>query len=204
MRLYNSPNSPYGRKARIIIHELGLGARVEHHIVKLPADAEFRAVNPLGKIPALVLDDGSAIFDSPVICEYLDTLGQGKFFPRAGLFKGAEGRWRALTLQALADGLADAVVRRNQESRLPEGSRSQTVIEHQTNAIEAAFALLDRAAAKFPAEPSIGEIAVCCAIGYLDLRVPNDGWRDRYPTLARWLDGFSRRPSVEATKPPPA
>ena len=68
MRLYYSPNSPYARKARIIIHELGLGSRVEERIVKLPADAEFRAVNPLGKIPALVLDDGSAIFDSPVIC----------------------------------------------------------------------------------------------------------------------------------------
>ncbi len=204
MRLYNSPNSPYGRKARIIVHELGLGSRVEERAVKLPADAEFRAVNPFGKIPALVLDDGSAIFDSPVICEYLDTLGQGKFFPRAGLFKEAEGRWRALTLQALGDGLADAVVRRNQEYRLPETSRSQSVIEHQTEAIESAFAVLDRAVAKFPAEPTIGEIAVCCAIGYLDLRVPNDGWRDRYPKLARWLDGFSRRPSVEATKPPPA
>lgn len=204
MRLYYSPNSPYARKARIIIHELGLGSRVEACIVKLPADAEFRAVNPLGKIPALVLDDGSAIFDSPVICEYLDTLGQGKFFPRGGLFKEAEGRWRALTLQALGDGLADAVVRRVQEYRVPESSRSQTVIEHQTNAIEATFALLERATAKFPAEPTIGEIAVCSAIGYLDLRVPNDGWRGRYPKLARWLDGFSRRPSVEATKPPPA
>lgn len=204
MRLYNSPNSPYGRKARIIIHELGLSSRVEERIVKLPADAEFRAVNPLGKIPVLVLDDGSAVFDSPVICEYLDTLGQGKFFPRAGLFKEAQGRWRALTLQALGDGLADAVVRRNQEYRLPETGRSQSVIEHQTNAIESAFAVLDRAAAKFPTEPSIGEVAVCCAIGYLDLRVPDDGWRDRYPKLAHWLDGFSRRPSVEATKPPPA
>lgn len=204
MRLYYSPNSPYARKARIIIHELGLGPRVEDLIVKLPADATFRAVNPLGKIPALVLDDGSVIYDSPVICEYLDSLGQGSFFPRAGLFKQAEGRWRALTLQALGDGLADAVVRRVQEHRLPEGGRSQTVIEHQTSAIEGAFALLDRATAKFAAAPTIGEVAVCCAIGYLDLRVPNDGWRDRYPKLAFWLEEFSQRPSVEATKPPRA
>ncbi len=100
--------------------------------------------------------------------------------------------------------LADAVVRRNQESRLPEANRSATVIQHQTNAIESAFSVLDRACATFPAEPTIGEIAVCCAIGYLDLRVPEDGWRDRYRQLARWLDVFSRRPSVEATKPPPA
>jgi glutathione S-transferase len=204
LRLYYSPNSPYARKARIIIHELGLGPRVETSLVKLPADAEFRAINPLGKIPALVLEDRSVIYDSPVICEYLDVLGQGKFFPRATLFKEAEGRWRALTLQALGDGLADAVVRRNQEKRLPEASRSQTVIQHQTNAIEAAFSVLERACAKFPAEPTIGEIAVCSAIGYLDLRVPEDGWRDRYRQVAAWLDGFSRRPSVEATKPPPA
>lgn len=202
MQLYYSPNSPYARKARIIIHELDLESRVEEMIVSLPADAKFRAVNPLGKIPALVLDDGSVIYDSPVICEYLDDLGQGKFFPRAGLFREAQGRWRALTLQALGDGLADAVVRRNQELRLPEDKRSVEVIQRQTAAIEGAFSVADRAATKFPAQPTIGEIAIACAIGYLDLRAPHDGWRDRYGQLARWLDSFCQRPSVEATKPP--
>jgi len=204
MRLFYSPNSPYARKARIIIHELDLSSRVEDVIVGLPADAKLRAVNPLGKIPALVLDDGSVIYDSPVICEYLDTLGNGKFFPRATLFREAEGRWRALTLQALGDGIADAVVRRNQEMRLGEDKRSAEVIQRQTAAIEAVFSALDRAAAKFPDDPTIGEIAAACAIGYLDLRSPNDGWRDRYRQLARWLDVFSQRPSVKATKPPPA
>ena len=199
MKLLNSPHSPYGRKARIIVHELNLQSRVEDVFVTLPADANLRAVNPLGKIPALILDDGSAIYDSPVICEYLDELGGGKFFPRAGLLKAAEGRWRALTLQALGDGLADAVVRRNQEMRVPEDKRSSEVIERQTGAIEAAFAVAERASAKFPEQPTIGEIAICCAIGYLDLRVPSDGWRDRYPQLARWLDRFSQRPSVAAT-----
>jgi glutathione S-transferase len=204
LQLFYSPNSPYARKARIIIHELGLAPRVEEMLVSLPADAKLRAVNPLGKIPALVLDDGSVIYDSPVICEYLDDLGQGKFFPRAGFFREAQGRWRALTLQALGDGLADAVVRRNQEMRLPEGRRSPEMLARQTAAVEGAFAVADRAAAKFPPEPTIGEIAITCAIGYLDLRVPSDGWRDRYVQLARWLDGFSQRPSVQATKPPPA
>jgi glutathione S-transferase len=202
MKLLNSPNSPYGRKARIIVHELNLGARVEDVFVTLPADANLRAVNPLGKIPALILDDGSAIYDSPVICEYLDELGGGKFFPRASLLKAAEGRWRALTLQALGDGLADAVVRRNQEMRIPEDKRRADAIEHQTKAIESAFAIAERASAKFPEQPTIGEIAIACAIGYLDLRVPQDGWRDRYPQLARWLDRFSQRPSLQATKPP--
>ena len=204
MQLFTSPNSPYARKARIIIHELGLTARVEENSVSLPADAKLRALNPLGKIPALLLDDGSVIYDSPVICEYLDTLGDGKFFPRATLFREAQGRWRALTLQALGDGLADAVVRRNQEMRLPEDRRSTEIVQRQTAAVEAAFAVADRAAPKFPAEPTIGEVAVACAIGYLDLRAPNDGWRDRYRQLARWLDIFSQRPSAQATKPPPA
>src|ERR1700687_3355412 len=98
MQLFYSPNSPYARKARIIIHELGLKSRVEDLIVSLPADAKLRAVNPLGKIPALILDDGSVIYDSPVICEYLDDVKQGKFFPRASLFREAKGSWRALRL----------------------------------------------------------------------------------------------------------
>ena len=204
MKLFYSVNSPYARKARIIIHELSLGSRVEEVTVSLPADAKFRAVNPLGKIPALLLDDGSVIYDSPVICEYLDDLGGGKFFPRGTLFKAAEGRWRALTLQALGDGLADAVVRRNQEMRLAEDKRNAEIIQRQTAAIEGAFAVADRAAPKFPPAPTIGEIAIACAIGYLDLRVPNDGWRNRYPQLAQWLEGFSRFESVAATKPPPA
>ena len=203
MNLFYSPNSPYARKARIIIRELKLGARVEEVIVSLPADAKFRAVNPLGKIPALLLDDGSVIYDSPVICEYLDELGGGKFFPRASLFKEAQGRWRALTLQALGDGIADAVVRRNQEMRLAVDKRSEDVLHRQTAAIEAAFVVANRAAPKFPATPTIGEIAIACAIGYLDLRVPNDGWRDRYPQLTEWLVVFSRFESVQATQPPP-
>ena len=184
MKFYFTANSPYARKARIIIKELGLSARVEEIAITLPADEDFRAVNPLGKIPALILDDGSAIFDSPVICEYLDELGQGKFIPKSSLFSEAKGKWRALTLQALGDGLADAVVRRNQEMRLEAGKRSADTIARQTKAIESSFAALERMAPKFPEEPTIGEVAVLSAIGYLDLRVPDDGWRNRYPQLA--------------------
>jgi glutathione S-transferase len=139
VQLYFTPNSPYARKARIIIHELGLKQAVEEVSITLPADETFRKINPLGKIPALVLDGGSVIYDSPVICEYLDELGGGAFFPRSGA-----PRWRALTLQALGDGLADAVVRRNQERRLPQGRRSAEVLERQTKAIEAAFGALER------------------------------------------------------------
>src|SRR5215468_5822511 len=139
MQLFYTANSPYARKARIIIHELDLEARIKQVAVTLPADAKLRAINPLGKIPAMLLDDGSVIYDSPVICEYLDELGQGKFFPRASMFREAQGRWRALTLQALGDGLADAVVRRNQKLRLPEEKRPPEVIKRQTASIKAAF-----------------------------------------------------------------
>ena len=114
----------------------------------------------------------------------------------------AEGRWRALTLQALGDGLADATVRRNQEKRLSEDKRSAAVIEHQAKAIETSFGVLERAVLKFPSEPTIGEIAVAAALGYLDLRVPEEGWRNRFPNLARWMEEFSKRPSFIATIPP--
>jgi len=184
MQLFYSVNSPYARKARIIIHELGLNGRVELVPVTLPADAKFRELNPLGKIPALLLDNGTAIYDSPVICEYLDTLGGGNFFPREG-----DARWRALTLQALGDGLADAVVRRNQELRLAPDRRSPELIQRQTAAIEAAFAQADSAAPGWPKNPTIGQLAIASAIGYLDLRVPDDGWRDRYPTMFHITDG---------------
>src|SRR5258707_12136772 len=177
MQLFYSPNSPYARKARIIIHELNLTSRVEEVSVSLPADAKLRAVNPLGKIPALVLDDGSVIYDSPVICEYLDDLAQGKFFPRPGFFREAQGRWRALTLQALGDGLADAVVRRNQEMRLPEDRRSAEVIQRQTTALEAAFAVADRAAPKFPPDPTSGEAAGAFANRYRNLVAATVGGR---------------------------
>jgi hypothetical protein len=107
-------------------------------------------------------------------------------------------------LQALGDGLADAVVRRNQEMKVSDSKRSAEVVERQTKTIEASFAELDRIASSFPAEPTIGELAVLSAIGYLDLRVPEDGWRNRYLKLARWLDKISQRSSIEVTKPPPA
>lgn len=204
MKLLNRPNSPYGRKARIIIRELGMMRNVEEIEVQLPANAELRRVNPLGKIPALILDDGSCIYDSPVICEYLDEFGGGKFFPRPTLFGEAKGKWRALTLQALGDGLADAVVRRTQELGLPEDKRSDKVIAHQSAAIDTALGVVARASAKFPSVPTtIGEIAICCAIGYLDLRAPDEGWRARYPALATWLEAFSRHDSVAETAPAP-
>ena len=110
MKLYMSPASPFARKARIIVRELDLVRLVEEIPTNPATSEELRKTNPLGKIPALVLDDGSTLIDSPVICEYLNELGGGKFFPGMTIWREVSGRWRALTLQALGDGIADAAV----------------------------------------------------------------------------------------------
>ena len=98
MKLYTSPASPFARKVRIIIHELNLKEMVQEVPTNPATSEELRRVNPLGKIPALILDDGSALIDSPVICEYLNNLGGGKFFPGMSIWRSVSGRWKALTL----------------------------------------------------------------------------------------------------------
>ena len=108
MKLYTNAASPFGRKCRVIARELNI--KLEEVNTMPFQDPDFRKINPLGKIPALVLDDGSVLFDSPVICEYLNHVGGGKFFPGMNIFKHSSGRWKALGLQALGDGLADAAV----------------------------------------------------------------------------------------------
>ncbi|HTH98342.1 MAG TPA: glutathione S-transferase family protein, partial [Stellaceae bacterium] len=154
--------------------------------------------NPRMKIPALVLDDGSSLMDSPLICEYLDSLHDGrKLFPSSG-----PERWTALRILALGDGVCDAVLLRRYEMVRPEAYCWPDQLAKQTVKINQGLAQLDRDAAGFRAEPTIGEIAVACTLGYLDLRFSDDGWRDRCPNLAHWYAGFGQRPSMRATEPP--
>ena len=108
MKLYFSPPSPFSRKARVVARELGL--KLEEIEISTRGNMEFRKINPLGKIPALVLDDGSTLFDSPVICEYLNHAGGGKFFPGNSILGNNTGRWKALGLQALGDGIMEAAL----------------------------------------------------------------------------------------------
>jgi len=198
MKLRYSLTSPFARKVRIALHELGLVEQVELVVTDPWTEARLRAENPLGKVPALVLENGEGLYDSPVICEYLDFLGGGRLFPPAGA-----ARWRALRLQALGDGLAEAIVRRFVENRRPAAERWQLVISRQGEAIAAALGALESESAELaPASPTIGEIAVAAALGYLDLRAPDSAWRAAQPTLARWLAGFAERPSFTATQPP--
>lgn len=199
MKLYSSPASPFARKARIIAQMLSL--EMEEINIDPRSNATFRKVNPLAKIPALLLDDGTIFFDSPVICEYLDHKGGGKFFPKVGLLGDSGERWRALHLQALGDGLCDAAVAHVIEHRLPEEKRNADAIKRHVAAITASFDTLEAAAASFSQEPTIGEVTVGCALGYLDFRLPDYAWRKSRPALAAWYQRFLDEPAMVDTMP---
>jgi glutathione S-transferase len=191
MKLHTNPASPFARKVRVVAHVLGIALE---EIATAPyQDENFRRINPLGKIPALRLDDGSVLFDSPVICEYLDALGGGCFFPA----KGDSGRWHALKLQALGDGIADAAVAFVVEGR--QENPHEAIRARNMAAIRAGLDALERT--EFSQTPAIGEIAAACALGYLDLRIPDLGWRETRPKLAAWLARFEEWPAMRATAP---
>lgn len=199
MKLYSSPASPFARKARIIAQMLSL--ELEEVDIDPRSNAAFRQVNPLAKIPALLLDDGTVFYDSPVICEYLDHKGGGKFFPKAGLLGDSGERWRALHLQALGDGLCDAAVAHVIEHRLPEEKRNADAIKRHVTAIAASMDTLERAAASFAQEPTIGEISVGCALGYVDFRMPDFEWRKSRPALSTWYQRLLDEPAMVETMP---
>lgn len=196
MKLYSHPASPFGRKCKVVAHELGI--KYEMIVVAARDDEELRKLNPLKKIPILVLDDGSTLFDSRVICEYLNDLGNGKFFPGKSLFGTNTGQWRALGLQALADGIMDAAVALRYETT-GEDKRNPDHIRRYTATVTAGIDALERM--KFLETPTIGEIAAACALGYLDFRYAEMNWREGRPKLAQWFEKFSQYPSMLATVP---
>jgi glutathione S-transferase len=199
VKLYTNPTSPYSRKARIVIRELDLTRLVEEINVNPAASDELRRINPLGKIPVLVLKDGSTLIDSPVICEYLNDLGGGKLFPGMSVWREVSGRWRALTLQALGDGICDAAVARIYEGRRPPELQSEAAIHKHVAAITRSLDVLEKA--RFAEVPTIGEIAVACALGYLDFRLPELAWRQTRPNLRDWYEKFAQYPSMKDTWP---
>ena len=200
MKLYTNPASPFARKARIIVRELSLTKVVEE--INVPREGlgdAFRRINPLGKIPVLALNDGSTLFDSPVICEYLNDLGGGKFFPGRSLLRENSGHWRALTLQALGDGICDAAVARNYELLRPKELQSEAAIQKYLKAVTTSLDVLEQV--KLGNKTTIGEITVGCAIGYLDFRIPELSWRDSRRNLRDWYEKFAQYPSMKATWP---
>ena len=198
MKLYTNPASPFARKCRVVAHELKL--KLEEIVVANARDDEsLRRINPLKKIPILILDDGSTLFDSAVICEYLNHIGGGKFFPGMNLWRQNSGRWKAMTLQALSDGIMEAAVACRYERLVPEERQNQDHIARYLTSIKAGLDVLERM--KFLTPPTIGEIATGCALGYLDFRYPELAWREGRPKLAEWYEVFSNFGSMIATSP---
>ena len=195
MKLYVSPTSPAVRKVKIGVAMLGLAEQIEI----VPADFmdladELYTHNPLGKIPTLVLDDGLVIQNSAVILDYLDhRAGGGRLIPPG------EARWRVLADQALADGMLDAIVLQVYEVRFrPEAKREPSWVERQAGKMNRA---IDAFELRPPEEPrSVADIALACALGFLDLRMEGR-WRAAHPNLVAWLDAFAAEvPSFEETR----
>ena len=201
MKLFHNIASPFVRKVRVLAAETGLASRIElaqSVFTPVSPDTDLFASNPLGKIPTLALDDGTALFDSRVICEYLDSLHDGpKMFPAEG-----RARWVALARQALGDGILDAAVGTRYELALREPSRQWPEwIENQRRKYRRSLDALEAEAATLDGPLDIGVITAACALGYLDFRYPDEGWRDTRPGLARWYASFSERDSMRSTKP---
>ncbi len=201
MKLHHNPASPYVRKVRVLAHEIGLSDRIElvaRAMTPVAPDVALNADNPLGKIPTLLLDDGTALVDSRVICEYLDSLHQGRrMFPAEG-----PARWRALTLQALGDGILDAAVGTRYETFLRPGQlRWSDWIVNQELKWRRTLDRIEGDAEGFGNILDIGVITLACALGYLDFRFPEERWRSGRDVRAAWYLGFAARPSMQATLP---
>jgi glutathione S-transferase len=196
VKLCFSPTSPYVRKVRACAITRGIDRLIE--LVPTDANASlpaFVAINPLSKVPALVTDDGVALFDSPVICEYLDSVGDAlPMFPQNG-----SQRWRALRFQAMGDGILDASVPRRGEMMKPQDEGRAAWIARQKAAV-------DRTVDALEADPphraiDIGSITVGCALGYLDFRFSAQPWRPGHPKLAAWYEVFAQNPGIADTVP---
>ena len=188
MRLLSAPPSPFGRKVKMVVHIKGLAERVTVELADpREPDAALAAANPLGKIPALVLEDGTTLFDSKVICEYLDSLAPAPvMFPPAGL-----ERYRMLTHAALADGIMEAALLIVYEDRYrPADKRVPTWIARQQAKIDGGLAAFETAPPQLSGAPDYAAVTLAAALGYLDFRL--DGlWRAGHPALKSWLDRFA-------------
>jgi glutathione S-transferase len=200
MKLNWSRLSPFVRKVMIVAHETGTAGRidcVETTASMGEANAALQADNPLSKIPTLVLDDGTSLYDSRVICEYLDSLHEG-----ARLFPAGSGRWDALRRQSLGDGIMDALILWRQERLKPADKQTAPWLETFARKIEVALAQLDDEAERLGTLPfDIGHAALGSALRYMDVRFEDLGWRANVPRLAAWHAAFETRPSAIATDP---
>ena len=203
MKLYHSPASPFVRKVTVLLHELGQSDAVTIEPVAttpLTPAAALTSGNPLSKLPALERDNGTSLYDSRVICAFLDDHFKGGFYPQGA------SRWDVLTLEATGDGIMDAAVTMTYEGRLrPQAQQSPEWIEAQWGKVSRAVAVLNNRWMGHLAGPvDIGHISVACALAYLDFRHDARNWRAGNDSLAAWFADFESRPSMQATKPPAA
>ncbi|NCX58146.1 MAG: glutathione S-transferase [Rhodobacteraceae bacterium] len=199
MKLVYSPPSPFVRKVTTLIYHAGLDDRIELVNVKtsaLSVAEEARAANPLGKIPVMILDDGKAIFDSRVITRFLDDLAGSDLYPQ-------ESMYDILTLEALADGIMESAVSITYETKLrPENEQSPSWIEAQwSKVLHAVKALENDAFKSMKGNLNMGQIAVACALGYLDFRHDARQWRNGHPNLASWNEKIMELPALIKTIP---
>jgi glutathione S-transferase len=199
MKLFVSLMSPYVRKVRMVIIEKGLSDQVELvECAPYDSPADLLAANPLGKVPALVRNDGSALFDSPVICQYLDGLSaQNPLVPDDG-----EARIQVLQALAFADGMTDAAYLSTMERRRPENEQSDAYWQAQRDKIVRGLDALEANPPASDALVDLGALAIAAALGYVDFRHDDLNWREGRPALAAWLARISERPSFQETVPP--
>jgi glutathione S-transferase len=196
MKIFYSPTSPFVRKVMATAIAAGVEPTIER-VTTNPWESPpaLLAKNPLAKVPCLVTDDGFALFDSPVICDYIASLGDGSLLADTG-----QARWTQLKQQALADGIMDAaIIRRNEGTRPSEEARTKNM-DRQHQIMTDGLAALEH---EPPADQlDIGTITIGCCLAYLDLRFAHEPWRETHPTLARWFETFSQRPAMANTAPP--
>lgn len=196
MKLYFSSTSPYVRKVSAVAAELGIRLEIEPvEVHAIPSD--YGLVNPVNRVPAVRLDDGTMIFDSRVICEYLDATKGSPLLPTAG-----PERWRVLKLQVLGDGILDAGVPQLGELRRPPEQRNPPRLAEYERSIRQTLDALEAEAASGDLQAvNLGTLTIGCALGYLDFRYADAPWRDGRPALAAWYEGFARRPAMTETVP---
>ncbi|HEX2891335.1 glutathione S-transferase [Vineibacter terrae] len=201
MKLMYSPTSPYVRKVMVLAIEAGLDKKIDKETVAttpVAPNRDLAKTNPLVKVPSLRAE-GLSLYDSPVICEYLDSKHRKKkFFPAKG-----KARFNALRQQALGDGLLDAALLVRYELTLrEEPMRNAAWQEAQMKKIRSALDQMEKEAGTLRGSPTIGHITFACALAYLDFRFADEGWRKGHKKLAAWYDKFAQRPSMKATMPP--
>lgn len=199
MKLYAAPASPFARKVRIFLLETGQSDDVAVEMIQVTPTAvndDLNAANPLGKIPALVRDNEPAIYDSRVICRFLDARGDAGLYPESRL-------WEVLTLEATADAIMESAVLIIYEARLrPEDKQSQIWTDAQWAKIDRALAAIEtRWLSHLSGPVDASHIAVGAALSYLDFRHDARNWRQGHDALAAWHAEFSKRPSMKATEP---